>query len=783
MAVRKSLPTTSSPGRPNLKAHRSRPRLEALEERRVPTTFTPTTFADGGAGSGSLRDAVLMANADPGTAPDTIQLQPGSYSLTVVNTSGQENQGLTGDLDITSTAHPLTIQGTGTSGASATFINASQLQDRVFQILNPGTAVTFRNMVISGGLAQDNGTAGTMPGTTTAEGGAILNNGGDLTFTKVVIELSAARGGNGADGGAGQAGGNGFNALGGGIASFGGSLTLGLSTISSNVAAGGQGGSGGKGTRHTGPGGQGGAGGFAQGGGMYTAGSALHLATASIIANEAFAGAGGQGGAGGSGFPIAGFGGPGGLGGLAQGAGLFGTHFSLTWANGSVSQNAAVGGQGGNGGAGGNPARFFTATGGPGGTGGGGGAAQGGGLYTSDGLVTLSKLSLSNNFDNGGGGGLGGPGGSASLGGNGGAGGSGGAAQGGAIFLTGGTLDMTASTIDHNPITGGTGGNGGFGAGGFTTGFSGSGGDGANGGAAQGAGLFLQGGQVTLTNDTVALNTVQGGFGGQGGTEGFGTGFGSGGNGGNGGASQGGGFYLGSGTITFTNDTFAKNQANDSLGGMGAINGNNGVGSPGQGGGVNNPSAAANALNTIFATNTASVAPDFSGNFTTATFDLIGNNAGSNLTGGTGNLIGTPQTPINPKLAPLGHYGGPTQTMALLSGSPAIDAGTATGAPATDQRGMTRGNPPDMGAFENTRASVAVPAPNPPQSQLMIRVPALPGADPIPGRASAEEFDSGGTTTADDPRLSTSMVRLRDPGLTLHDLDRLFAFADITPSD
>ena len=54
--------------------------LEPLEGRCVPTTLTPTTFADGGLGSGSLRDAVLQLNADTGTADDTIQLLPGTYS-------------------------------------------------------------------------------------------------------------------------------------------------------------------------------------------------------------------------------------------------------------------------------------------------------------------------------------------------------------------------------------------------------------------------------------------------------------------------------------------------------------------------------------------------------------------------------------------------------------------------------------------------------------------------------------------------------------------------------
>ena len=52
------------------------------------------------------------------------------------------------------------------------------------------------------------------------------------------------------------------------------------------------------------------------------------------------------------------------------------------------------------------------------------------------------------------------------------------------------------------------------------------------------------------------------------------------------------------------------------------------------------------------------------------------------------------------KLQALANNGGPTPTMALLSGSPAINAGTATNAPATDQRGYARAGTPDIGAFE-----------------------------------------------------------------------------------
>jgi hypothetical protein len=63
---------------------------------------------------------------------------------------------------------------------------------------------------------------------------------------------------------------------------------------------------------------------------------------------------------------------------------------------------------------------------------------------------------------------------------------------------------------------------------------------------------------------------------------------------------------------------------------------------------------------------------------------------------GAGNL-----TSGDPKLAPLGHYGGPTPTMPPLPGSPAIDAAARTSL-TTDQRGLPRivGPAPDIGAVE-----------------------------------------------------------------------------------
>jgi hypothetical protein len=56
----------------------------------------------------------------------------------------------------------------------------------------------------------------------------------------------------------------------------------------------------------------------------------------------------------------------------------------------------------------------------------------------------------------------------------------------------------------------------------------------------------------------------------------------------------------------------------------------------------------------------------------------------------------------DPLLGPLGDYGGPTPTVPLLVGSPALDAANAAYCPPTDQRGVVRpyGTACDIGAFE-----------------------------------------------------------------------------------
>ena len=104
--------------------------------------------------------------------------------------------------------------------------------------------------------------------------------------------------------------------------------------------------------------------------------------------------------------------------------------------------------------------------------------------------------------------------------------------------------------------------------------------------------------------------------------------------------------------------------------------------------------------NTIVASNNATTGPDVDGGIVSDGHNLIGETDGSSGWVGS-DLTGTVADPLDPRLAPLGDYGGPTNTIALLPGSPAIGAGTAVGSTTTDQRGFALDSPsPDIGAFQ-----------------------------------------------------------------------------------
>ncbi|HEX6189236.1 MAG TPA: choice-of-anchor Q domain-containing protein, partial [Pyrinomonadaceae bacterium] len=204
--------------------------------------------------------------------------------------------------------------------------------------------------------------------------------------------------------------------------------------------------------------------------------------------------------------------------------------------------------------------------------------------------------------------------------------------------------------------------------------------------------------------------------------------------------SVGGGVYN-EGASTFNNSTIANNTATDNnpatdnkAGGIYVAAANNSVvnttnvtisgnHSESYGGGVyveSNPNASGvsfNLRNTILAGNTATLScPDASAPIRMYSFgyNLIGKHGAtfcSAFDAGSptliGNIVGTSLQPVvDPRVAPLGNYGGASSTMALLQNSPAIDTGDPANSFATDQRGELRpfGPRADIGAFETSDA-------------------------------------------------------------------------------
>ncbi len=171
---------------------------------------------------------------------------------------------------------------------------------------------------------------------------------------------------------------------------------------------------------------------------------------------------------------------------------------------------------------------------------------------------------------------------------------------------------------------------------------------------------------------------------------------------------QGGGGLFNGDTLTLTNCTVSGNVASDDGGGIftGAKYGAGYVGD-------------LTLNNTIVAGNTSATTSDddiYGQVQPTSAFNLIGDGSEiSNLTDleepALRNLIGTTADPLDPLLGPPADNGGPTQTMVLLPGSPAIDAGSnalavdANGNPlTTNQRGAgfprILGHSVDIGAYE-----------------------------------------------------------------------------------
>jgi hypothetical protein len=211
------------------------------------------------------------------------------------------------------------------------------------------------------------------------------------------------------------------------------------------------------------------------------------------------------------------------------------------------------------------------------------------------------------------------------------------------------------------------------------------------GSAGTGGGVANYGGELSLTNVTISGNSANGGGG-----------------------------LFNAGTATLTNVTVSGNSA-ATAGGLFNLHGMlsltnvtvSGNSAAYAGGGLYNYKGTTSLTNVTVSGNSASNTGGLYnyGGTTSLTNTIVAGNSsgdvGGNAFSGTNNLIGG-----NPLLAPLGNYGGPTETMPLLPGSPAIGGGTATGAPANDQRGVARTGRVDVGAFQSQGFNIIVTAGN-----------------------------------------------------------------------
>ncbi len=640
-----------------------RPRLEALEDRLVPATIFVHNPNDGastvfrGNVAPNLRSAVEHSQAG-----DVIALDNLTYRLT-----GGEGRG---ELDVT---HDLTIRNAG-GGLS---VIDGQGQTRVLEISSgetaPVTAVVTGVEIthgdgngggVGGGIQVDLGAVLTLNNDivtnnsvtgTPAQGGGIANFG-TLTVNNSTVSNNRAAGAVTAVLGTPPPP---APAQGGGIFSSGGLLTLTNSRLSGNVAQGGQN----VGVEGVTQGSDG------DGGGLFlTVATDLTISGTAFTNNDALGGAvsGGDGGGLDSTIPdlqltLTGctF-----TGNTAQGGGgavaLSGNSSELILVGCSLSANTAEGIEDRGGGGiftTGDPVTLTNSS-----VSGNRASAQGGGgIQTEGAAVTLLRSNVSNNSTTG-------------------------DENGGGIDSEGGAVSLTDSTMIGNRATAGGGETGGGGA------------------------INSGGGNVTLLRSTVSNNSAAGN-------------------------ENGGGIQSGDGDVTLINSTMSGNRATGAgeiTEGGGAIGsergaitlinstiyGNFAAGSEG-GGGLDPEDGTVTLLNSIIAGNAAvnGPGPDIDGPVASASHSLIGNGVPTGLVNGVnGNLVGSTGHTIDPRLGPLQNNGGLTPTLALLPGSPAIDAGddSVLGPPnrlAADQRGFPRRVGPhvDIGAFE----FVPLPPPSP----------------------------------------------------------------------
>lgn len=250
---------------------------------------------------------------------------------------------------------------------------------------------------------------------------------------------------------------------------------------------------------------------------------------------------------------------------------------------------------------------------------------------------------------------------------------------GGGIYSYSGSLQLDKVLIsNNNAFT--SGGSGGFGGGGIA---------------------IISVTSATITNSTISGNVLNGSF-------------------------YGAGVYVDEGNLTISNTTVSANKAGDGIYvSTGTLHVDNSTIT------ANTRSAIRTLFGDVFTHNSilagngwvgigwdgdCVVEQGYGGTFTSLGYNLIGNaTALCQLAPATGDKVGSSTAPINPRLTPLGQYGGSVPIHALMAGSPAINAGSpatpgsgGTACQALDQRGVTRpvGARCDIGAVEGSAALV-----------------------------------------------------------------------------
>jgi CSLREA domain-containing protein len=246
---------------------------------------------------------------------------------------------------------------------------------------------------------------------------------------------------------------------------------------------------------------------------------------------------------------------------------------------------------------------------------------------------------------------------------------------GGAVDLQPGTLDATDTTFDND--TAGVG----------------------EGGAVQ----LLAGSQASFTNDTLADDGFVGG------TLTY----------------EGGGVNLEESSASFTNVTFSGDIAGGSKGGGSDISANEG--------------SDVSLTNVLLGPRSEEEAGEEDCNEFEALKPVTWSDLGGNLSADTSCKLGAADMGVDIKLGELGNNGGPTPTVPLLEGSPAINNGVA-GCPPTDQRGYARVGICDSGAFEFGGTPPGTKG-TPSETK---GTPALetPKQQPAPGGPSAEAIEA-----------------------------------------